>query len=65
MFKERSESPDNVDVKFKVAFIHFPFECCKTWLHDADEILKSLKMNYLSMYFQINLQNFYNIIFGY
>ena len=65
MFKERSESPDNVDVKFKVAFIHFPFEYCKTWLLDADEILKSLKMNYLLMYFQIYLPNYYNTIFDY
>ena len=35
-----SDSPDNVNVKFKVAFIHFLFEYCKTWLLDADEILK-------------------------
>ena len=43
LFNETSESPENVDVKFKVAFIHFPFEYCNIWLLDADEILKSLK----------------------
>ena len=43
MFNEISESPDNVDVKFKVVFVHFPFEYCNIWLLDADEILKSLK----------------------
>ena len=37
LFDEISESPDNVYVKFKVAFVHFPFEYCKIWLFDADE----------------------------
>ena len=43
MVYEITESPDNVDVKFKVASVHFPFKYCKIWLLHADEILKSLK----------------------
>ena len=43
LFNEISASPYNVDVKFKVVFIHFPLEYCKIWLLDGDEILKSLK----------------------